>query len=1120
MRVFLSYGHRDASAFVERLRCDLEQAGFQLFHDIRDLHDAERFDAEIERGIDSAQVLLAVLSPHAVRRASDAANPDGRDSVCLNEIRFALLTRKPVVPVMIARCDPPLLINLHDHLDFVGWAQSPEIYRAQLARLLEALTAAAAGRRPAAPTPRPWDFEPYISTKTRGFQGRAWLFAELDRWARQEPSERVLLLVADPGFGKSSAMAALVRGAAATRVLAHHFCHADTPATLDPGRFVRNLAAQIADAQPEFAVAIRAPDIRELMRPDSSDADPASAFEAGVIAALATVSEPALPAFIVIDGLDEAVRGRPVPIPNLLAARLERLPRWVRVVATSRRDPAILDRLAAARIMAIEAQDPRNIADLQSYLETSLSAHAAQEDRTTEEPRAAVVAETLCNASAGSFLYAVQALQSIRRGELDPRAPEGLPRGIAGLYRSFFERSWPDAEAYRLIRPILEVILAAREPLSQTQIGEIVGEERAALKPMMDALSSYLTRLNGRVVLFHKTLADWLCDPEQGDGSYLVDVALGRARLLAYCRGWRNTDESYALAHYPAHLADAGLIDELWTLLQDGAFVRKKAERLDSFRVARDYARLARALANAGRGRDIARLLATEDQLRRDAIVTALTASGLAAPRLAAIARALPTGWWSVRACAGWRNASAARSSLRQAALQLAVATDSLDVLVAAAEDAQPVVRMAAVPHLYRLWDDRPALARQAFSALARRAVRRSGMVRSRAIEVLVGVSLAVLGRHYDDPEALAHLRAGWQEIARRIAGSPLTRGLAHGWVLAILVRTMKLVMARQPSYQPFNVAELEAALRRPVEIQRARVAIIEHLADPSRGHAGVLVLLTRSDLPFDVGVMLAAERTLIFHGAADPHGVLQTLEALHERGCLWFRQSVLYVFFHVLGRMRTVDDHVLGSFARIACETIESTHATLRTEAGVYELVPHMAWADAILARHRAVRGAQFIPRFFAAAMTADDMDFARRTIAAAQTLSFAYGHHHVALAALRPAVLRDDPRLRNPLVEALANIRLGDEGAVFRLLDTAGRPDLRERVAATAPTLKAADFSTWVDTFFNLLLVQSAAFRAEVVAAFRQAGESRDAAALFADLIARVLRSLGGEGSSRARS
>jgi hypothetical protein len=254
---------------------------------------------------------------------------------------------------------------------------------------------------------------------------------------------------------------------------------------------------------------------------------------------------------------------------------------------------------------------------------------------------------------------------------------------------------------------------------------------------------------------------------------------------------------------------------------------------------------------------------------------------------------------------------------------------------------------------------------------------------------------------------------------------------------------------------------------------------------------------------------MLAAERTLVFHGAHDPLGVVRALERLHERGPGWFRQSVLYIAFHVLGRIRPIEERVLESFARIACGTIESTRATLRTEAGIYELVPHMAWCDAIVARNRTTR-AQFIPRFFAGAIAADDMEFARRTIAAAQTLSFAYGHHHAALDALRPAVVRDDPRLRKPLVEALANIRLGDEGAVFRLLDAAGSAELHERVAATATTLKAADFSTWVDAFFNLLLVESPPFRAEVVAAFRRVTEVHDAGALFRDLIERVIKSL----------
>jgi predicted ATPase len=56
----------------------------------------------------------------------------------------------------------------------------------------------------------------------------------------------VLLITGEPGIGKSAIVAALVDGNSEGQVLAYHCCRADTPATLEPARFVRSLAGMLA----------------------------------------------------------------------------------------------------------------------------------------------------------------------------------------------------------------------------------------------------------------------------------------------------------------------------------------------------------------------------------------------------------------------------------------------------------------------------------------------------------------------------------------------------------------------------------------------------------------------------------------------------------------------------------------------------------------------------------------------------------------------------------------------------------------------------------------------------------------------------------------------------------
>jgi hypothetical protein len=244
---------------------------------------------------------------------------------------------------------------------------------------------------------------------------------------------------------------------------------------------------------------------------------------------------------------------------------------------------------------------------------------------------------------------------------------------------------------------------------------------------------------------------------------------------------------------------------------------------------------------------------------------------------------------------------------------------------------------------------------------------------------------------------------------------------------------------------------------------------------------------------------MLAAERTLVLHAAADPAGVLEALEEIHRHGCPWFRQSVLYTGFHLLRRAAHVDEGWINRYLAMSTETIQSTRATLVTDVASYQLIPHMAWPEVVAARHRPGATLQAMPRFFAHALQLDDMDYARRTIAAAQLLSYAYRLDRVALEALRPVVAVDDPRLRDPLVDVLANIRFNAQPQVDAFLAELKRGDLAQRAAATAPTVKAADFPTWMDEFFNQLLVDSDSFRREVVVAFRESAGMNSAAELL---------------------
>ena len=80
---------------------------------------------EIEDGLRQAQVVVSLLSPHAVRRVGDS---DAMDSVCLDELTFARTSSPPtpVVPAMVVPCEPPFIIYRLDYVHLHGWKDSEE----------------------------------------------------------------------------------------------------------------------------------------------------------------------------------------------------------------------------------------------------------------------------------------------------------------------------------------------------------------------------------------------------------------------------------------------------------------------------------------------------------------------------------------------------------------------------------------------------------------------------------------------------------------------------------------------------------------------------------------------------------------------------------------------------------------------------------------------------------------------------------------------------------------------------------------------------------------------------------------------------------------------------------
>jgi WD40 repeat protein len=631
-RLFLSYGRKDAGELADRLEQDLSLHGYEVWRDTRKIRSGKAWEEEIVDGLRSTQLVVALLSPLAVRIRGDEENPDDSDSVCLDELSFARFECKiPIVPVMAVECRSPFVIFRLDYVEMLRWKDSGEAYQRGFRKLLKAIETARASPqkvwrfRQWDDRLRPFDFADSLFAKRRDFCGREWLFQSIDAWRAEPTRQRVLLITGDPGIGKSAIAAQLIQSNPGGQVLAHHCCQSESRETLRTGRFVRSLAAQIASQIDGYATQLDEPKVEVALGEARCAEDPYSAFEEGVLGPLHALEAPPGGArYVLVDALDEALAHRDGPtIIGLLAKHRDRLPGWLRVVATTRKEPDVLRQLSGLRFEEIRADDLRNLDDIERFLahrlgQPALNARLATSGLSDEES-----IRRLREKSGGNFLWTEQALLGLESGAYRFDRLDDLPPGLTGLYSDFLQRHFPDAAAYAPARQVLEVVAAALEPLSAAEIAAVSGLDRHYdLPPILDRLAAYLPEREGRRSFYHKSFADWLTDESDPHpaGRFFVHAGRGHERLAGWCWSEFQRDPlalpQYAQRQLPRHLIEAARWDDLASALCTLPYLEARNESGQIFDVVTDFRRAFERMPGDHPRRRILRLL--DHALRRD----------------------------------------------------------------------------------------------------------------------------------------------------------------------------------------------------------------------------------------------------------------------------------------------------------------------------------------------------------------------------------------------------------------------------------------------------------------------------------------------------------------------
>lgn len=106
MQIFISYSRADKD-FAAQLLEDLSDYDVKIWMDVRNIPHGANWDLEVQKGLDSSDMLLLLLSPTAVQSQN-----------VTDEWSYFIAKNKPILPLLIQPCDVPFRLMRRQQVDF------------------------------------------------------------------------------------------------------------------------------------------------------------------------------------------------------------------------------------------------------------------------------------------------------------------------------------------------------------------------------------------------------------------------------------------------------------------------------------------------------------------------------------------------------------------------------------------------------------------------------------------------------------------------------------------------------------------------------------------------------------------------------------------------------------------------------------------------------------------------------------------------------------------------------------------------------------------------------------------------------------------------------------------
>jgi len=105
----------------------------------------------------------------------------------------------------------------------------------------------------------------------------------------------------------------------------------------------------------------------------------------------------------------------------------------------------------------------------------------------------------------------------------------------------------------------------------------------------------------------------------------------------------------------------------------------------------------------------------------------------------------------------------------RKVAIETAANLELGEILVTAACDPSPAVRMHAAQHIHQLWNQNDEVGLETLSSLSERVKNWLGIPRTTVLESIIGASVLIAVEHYTDARAMRSLQGIWRRILDKL---------------------------------------------------------------------------------------------------------------------------------------------------------------------------------------------------------------------------------------------------------------------------------------------------------------------------------------------------------------